>query len=408
MTFDAIIVGGRCAGASLAMLLGRRGLKVLLLDAAELPSDKTTSTHFIWQSGTGCLKRWGLIKKLEATNCAPHQSYLLDLGGLELRGAVRANEDGMSQSYAPRRHVIDRLLLEEARAAGVEIQDGCKVLDMLRDGDRVAGVSYRDRQGGVAEARAHIVVGADGINSTIAELVGAETYNYRTKSQQIFFSYFKGVDIEDVEFYSRPGRMGFAWETNDWEVVAGFCCRGEDAKAMADDVAANYWRELATMSPSFHQRLKSAEQTAPVRMGGTPSLMRTAGGKGWALVGDAGLNMDPVSAAGISNAFIQAEMLADAISTGLDQDALDQEITSFAQARDEKFGPYFEFTADLAQLNPDVPDEVMQLFMALPGQQADIDAYFGVFAQTVPVTEFFDPANLQRIIAGSAVPSQTA
>ena len=111
--FDAIIVGGRCAGASLAMLLGRRGLNVLMLDAAEFPSDKITSTHFIWQTGTACLKRWGLLDKLEATICPSHDSYLLDLGGLELRGGVRTNKDKMTVSCAPRRHVIDTLLIEQ-------------------------------------------------------------------------------------------------------------------------------------------------------------------------------------------------------------------------------------------------------------------------------------------------------
>ena len=402
--FDAIIVGGRCAGASLAMLLGRQDLKVLLLDAAEFPSDKVTSTHFIWQSGTACLKRWGLLDKLEATNCPSHQNYVLDLGGLELRGSVRANEDGMSTSYAPRRHVIDNLLVEEAKAAGVEFKHGCKVLGLLTEDDRIVGLRYLNKQGDTVEAHAKIVVGADGINSTIAELTEAETYNHHDKSQQIFFSYFKGAEFPDVEFYSRPGRMGFAWATNDGEVVAGFCCRGADAKTMTGDIDGHYWKELEAMSPTFHARLKSATQTVPVRTGGTPSFMRTAGGKGWALIGDAGLNMDPVTASGISNAFIQAEMLAEAIASGLKDSDLDQKVSAFGEARDARFGPYFAFTADLARLDPEVPEEVMQLFMSLPGQQDDIDAYFGVFAQTVPVMEFFDPANVTRIITNAATP----
>lgn len=406
--YDAIIVGARCGGASLAMLLARKGLKVLMLDAAKFPSDKVTSTHFIWQSGVACLKRWGLIDKLEATNCPSHEGYVLDLGGLELRGAVTPHAEGVTTSYAPRRHVLDNLLIDEAKAAGVEFNDGCRVLELLKDGDRVTGLRYRAGSDDAVEVQSKIVVGADGINSTIAELAGAETYNYRDKSQMIFFSYFKSDAFKDVEFYSRPGRMGFAWPTNDGDVVAGFCCRGEDADRMASDVDGNYWSELETMSPEFAGRLKAAEQSAPVRTGGTPSFMRTAGGAGWALIGDAGLNMDPVTASGISNAFIQADMLSEAIATGLADNTLDDKISEYGLARDAYFGAYYEFTADLAKLDPEVPDEVMQLFMSLPGQQTDIDAYFGVFAQTVPVMEFFDPANVGRIVANAAAAAEVA
>lgn len=402
--YDAVIVGARCAGASLAMLLGRRGLKVLMLDAADFPSDKITSTHFIWQSGAACLHRWGLRDKLEATNCPSHDAYMLDLGGLELRGGVRTDNGGPAISYAPRRHVLDNLLIDEARAAGVTFLDGCKVMSLEQDGDRVTGLTYRDKDGQVHSVDARIVVGADGISSTIAELAGAETYDYRPMSQKIFFSYFKSDAFPQVEFYSRPGRMGFAWETNDGEVVAGFCCRGADAEGMTDDPTAHYWEELSAMSPDFHNRLRSAEQTEPVRTGGTPSFKRTGGGPGWALLGDAGLNMDPVTASGISNAFLQAEMLSDAIAEGIAQGDLDDRIAAFGPARDARFGAYYEFTAETARLDPEVPDEVLQLFMALPGQTDDIEAYFGVFAQTVPVTEFFAPENMQRIIANAQAP----
>lgn len=399
--YDAVIVGARCAGASLAMLLGRQGLKVLMLDGSSFPSDKITSTHFIWQSGVACMTRWGLIEKLEATNCPSHDNYVLDMGGLELRGGVKTEDGGVTTSYAPRRHVIDNLLIEEARAAGVEFEDEAKVVELLKDGGRVVGLRYRNKDQETVEVSSRIVVGADGIKSTIAELAGAETYNYHEKSQQIFFSYFKNTDLTTVEFYSRPGRMGFAWPSNDGEVVAGFCCRGEDAEKMTGDIVGNYWSELEAMSPDFCARLKAADQTAPVRTGGTPSYMRTAGGPGWALTGDAGMNMDPVSASGISNAFIQAEMLSEAIADGVKNDRLDENIAKFGSERDARFAAYFAFTADLAKLEPETPDEIVQLFVAMASQQEEAEAYFGVFAQTVPVMEFFDPENMARIIANA-------
>ena len=126
--------------------------------------------------------------------------------------------------------------------------------------------------------------------------------------------------------------------------------------------------------------------------------MRPASGNGWALTGDAGLNMDPITAAGISNSFIQADILAELICSGLISDSVDETVAGFGLKRDEALGPMYEFTAEMAKLDPETPDEVMQMFGALLGNQEDTDAYLGVFAQTVPVMEFFDPANVQRII----------
>lgn len=406
--YDAVIVGARCAGASLAMLLARRGLNVLMLDGSSFPSDKVTSTHFIWQSGVACMKRWGLIEKLEATNCPSHDYYVLDMGGLELRGGVKTKAGDVTTSYAPRRHAIDNLLINEARAAGVEFLDECKVLELIKDGDRVTGLRYRNKQGETVDVHSKVVVGADGINSTIADLAGAETYNFHEKSQHIFFSYFKNADFPGVEFYSRPGRMGFAWPTNDGEIVAGFCCRGEDAEKMTSDVVGSYWDELNTMSPDFCARLKAADQTARVRTGGTPSYMRTAGGPGWALTGDAGMNMDPVTASGISNAFIQSEMLCEAIVDGLKDGTLDEDIANFGTERDARFAQYFGFTVDLAKLDPETPDEIVQLFMAMASQKKEAEAYFGVFAQTVPVEEFFHPDNMARIISNAQNETEVA
>ena len=68
--YDAIIVGARCAGAPTAMLLARKGYRVLLLDKAHFPSD-TLSVHYIHQPGVACLQRWDLLDPIIASNCPP-------------------------------------------------------------------------------------------------------------------------------------------------------------------------------------------------------------------------------------------------------------------------------------------------------------------------------------------------
>lgn len=130
--FDAIVVGARCAGSPTAMLLARRGYRVLLLDRARFPSD-TISTHWIWPPGVACLKRWGLLDRVVASNCPPIRSLGLDLGAFVLTGVLPAVE-GVDEMYAPRRTVLDKLLLDAAAEAGAEVREGFAVtgLDNLR------------------------------------------------------------------------------------------------------------------------------------------------------------------------------------------------------------------------------------------------------------------------------------
>ena len=169
--YDAIIVGARCAGASLAMLLARQGKRILVLDRAHFPSD-TVSTHFMWPRTTAALARWGLLDALAATGCPPIDAVNLHFGDVQLRGRPQP-VDGTSAMYCPRRTVLDKLLVDAARAAGAEVREGALVREVVRDGDRVAGVRATLRDGTSCEARAPIVVGADGMTSTIADAVDA-------------------------------------------------------------------------------------------------------------------------------------------------------------------------------------------------------------------------------------------
>ena len=406
-SYDAIVVGARCAGASTAMLLARKGRRVLLIDRDKFPSDMTASTHFVWSGGAERLQKWGLLDDLRATNCHEHSSMTLDFGEFALSGHTPNKQTNFDSCFAPRRKVLDNLIVQRAIDAGVEFIEKASVQELLFDNDRVSGVSYRNAEGQVIEVAAKIVVGADGMNSSIAKLTGAEEYNQHPKMAQSFYSYFSDVELDEVEFYARPGRMVFVWKTNDDQVLAGFSCPASDAAQFTGNEEA-FWQDMESNVPELTSRLKKGTRVEPMRSGGTRGFMRKACGKGWALVGDAGLTMDPITAAGISNALWQADHLADAVNKGIQDDTLDNELENFAQQRDEYLGPHFAFTMEMAKLEPEPPEEFVQIMTALPGHQQDINDYFGIFAMTVPVTEFFDPENIERIIKRGPAKEQVA
>src|SRR5688572_745025 len=165
-SFDAIVVGARCAGSPTAMLLARKGYRVLVVDRARFPSD-TTSTHILHPLGASSLSRWGLLDRLTATGCPPIHTYAFDFGPFTITGGPGTSEAPLA--YCPRRTVLDRLLVDAAAQAGAEIREGCPVSEILDEKGRIVGVRCRSKRGGSVIERARVVVGADGWRSAVAE-----------------------------------------------------------------------------------------------------------------------------------------------------------------------------------------------------------------------------------------------
>src|SRR5258708_34607540 len=132
--YDVIVIGARCGGSPTAMLLARNGYRVLLIDKATFPSD-TMSTHFIHSPGVAALARWGILERLEATNCPPVARYSFDFGPVSLSGTPRPT-NGRGNAYGPRRIVLDALLVEAAVAAGAERREAFTVEEILGENGR--------------------------------------------------------------------------------------------------------------------------------------------------------------------------------------------------------------------------------------------------------------------------------
>jgi 2-polyprenyl-6-methoxyphenol hydroxylase-like FAD-dependent oxidoreductase len=392
--YDVIVVGARCAGAATARLLALQGHRTLLVDRASFPSDMSASTHLLWHGGAAQLERWGLLDAVKASGCPPLDTVSLDLGAFVLRGAPPS--DGVA-AYAPRRIVLDAILLDAAVGAGAQLRQNFTFRDVVRQDGRVTGiVGARD---GVEEAlHARMVIGADGRNSAVARAVEAPSYNELPELQGIRFAYFSGVADARLEFTPGERRMIFTWPTNDGLLVAGIAWAIDDFRQIRGDVEGHFHAELEKWAPALAARVRAGRRESAWLGGAVDSFCRRPYGPGWALVGDAGLTMDPITAAGITDAFRDAELLAEAVDAGLSGRAdMDAALAEYEERRNAASLPVYYFAGQMAQLAPP-PPEVMQLFGALQHNQADTDRYFGVFAQTVPVTEFFDPANLTRIV----------
>ncbi|MCB0128260.1 MAG: FAD-dependent monooxygenase, partial [Caldilineaceae bacterium] len=212
--YNAIVVGARCAGASTAMLLGRKGYKVLLVDRAIFPKE-IPHGHFIHRHGPQRLARWGLLERITATNCPAVTTMITDFGDLALTGHDLA-VDGVAMGYGPRRSQLDKVLIDAAIEAGVEVRDGFTVEEFTSDGDGITGIRGRDqRSGQLVHEMAKLTIGADGRNSRLAQAVQAPVYEQHEPVTCWYFSYWSDVPSDALHVYVHNRRVIFAFPTND-------------------------------------------------------------------------------------------------------------------------------------------------------------------------------------------------
>ncbi|NTU82024.1 MAG: hypothetical protein HGA45_22035, partial [Chloroflexales bacterium] len=175
---------------------------MLLLDRAGFPSD-TLSTHYIHQPGVASLKRWGLLDQIAASNCPPARQIRFDVGPFALVGAPPLAE-GVVEGYAPRRRVLDTILVEAAVQAGAELREHVTVTELRTDGDRITGVRGHTSGGAPVSEDARIVIGADGLHSLVARQVQAPAYQERPARTCAYYAYWSDVPVEGAELYPRP------------------------------------------------------------------------------------------------------------------------------------------------------------------------------------------------------------
>jgi 2-polyprenyl-6-methoxyphenol hydroxylase-like FAD-dependent oxidoreductase len=400
--YDAIIVGARVAGSPLAMLLARKGYRVLLLDKATFPSD-TISTHHIHQPGVARLRRWGLLEGVRASNCPPTTEIRFDVGPFALAGTPPPAE-GNAEAYAPRRRVLDKILADAAVRSGVELREGFSVEELTTSEGAVTGVRGRDRKGSAVTERARIVVGADGARSFVADRVQAPVYFDRGMLTCNYYSYWSGVPLEGVELYAREGRMIVADKTNDGLVMVTVVWPKEAFKRVRSNIEFEFMRSLDEHAPGLAERVRAGRREERFAGSGfLPNLFRKPYGEGWALVGDAGYVKDPATAQGITNSFSHAEMLAEALDESLSgRREMGEALAGYERKRNEEVSAMFEHTCQLARLAPPTP-EMRQLLEALRGDQGETGRFLGTVVGTTPIQEFFSPENVGRIVKASAL-----
>ncbi|MBK9751874.1 MAG: NAD(P)/FAD-dependent oxidoreductase [Chloroflexi bacterium] len=310
--YDVIVVGGRPAGATLAARLGQAGLRVLLLERATMPSLPGASSPIIYASTMRLLDEIGAEETAYAHNTPKIRRMLNATPGMQTEMRI-PRLDGRDYAYAIDRARFDAALWNTASQT-VEARDGVAVTDVLRDGQRVAGVVTSAGE----QITADVVIGADGRFSLIARKVGAAEYDVHDQyPTSIYYAYWRGAKP-----FAEPTALAFGQEfgvgylvmdsADDTKVIA---IEGRTELLEPEPGKANQFYESLIRQHAFlAEIIDGAERITEVRgMRRIGNLYRQAGGAGWALVGDAYHQKDPIDGQGLYDAVFTAKQLAEAI-----------------------------------------------------------------------------------------------
>ncbi len=364
--YDAIIVGARCAGSPTAMLLARKGYEVLLLDRDSFPSD-IMSTHFIHLPGKARLQRWGLLDRVIATGAPPIEKGTLHFNGMSFQPPAPPLPQGLSpETICPRRIELDKILVDAAIGAGAEMREDFPVRELLWEGDRVAGIGGGPRGKGVEE-RARIVIGADGLHSTIARSVKAVEYDCIPSLTFGYYTYWSGVADTGMHIYFFDDANGIlVFPTNRRQTCIGVGGARDGFHEFRKDVEGNYM-SIIDRVPQLSEQVRAGHRDE--RFQGTadqPNFFRKPYGPGWALVGDAGYHRDFLTGLGITDAFRDAELLAQAIDEGFSgARPLDEALADYEAKRNDFAKPLYDFTTKMAAGEVIEPAEFMTFGAAL-------------------------------------------
>ena len=367
--YDVVIAGARCAGASTAMLMARQGLRVLVVDPGRRGSD-TLSTHGLMRGGVLQLHRWGLLDAIRAAGTPAIRKTTFHYGDEAIEVPIKPR-DGVDALYAPRRTVLDLVLVDAALADGAEVVHGQAVVDLLRGPEsRVCGAKIRGADGRVIDVTADLVVGADGVRSRVARILEAENDYEVPEAAAFIYGYWRALGLEGFHWFYEVGAAVGVIPTNDGETcVFASLPRGRFESGRRDGLGGLYSDVLGDVSTDLARRLGESDGHGKLKaFAGTAGFLRRSAGPGWALVGDAGYFRDPITAHGITDALRDAELLTRAVLDGGDG-----ALARYQGARDELVRGLLDVTGQIASFEWDL-DEAKELHLILSREmKAEVD-----------------------------------
>lgn len=398
--YDVVIVGARCAGASLAAFLAQGGMKVLMVDKARMPSDQVLSTNTLHPTGVSVLDQLGLGAALREL-CPAMNSLRYDWFGaiVDLDISDRAE-------YCPRRYALDGLLQEVAVKSGAEFWDRTKVSGLLTEGGRTAGVYLTREDGTTSSVAADLVVGADGRSSRVAQWVGSEELLGYDAPRGMYWSYWpapRGWGSSErfpagMYLHRKGDDISVAFHAQDDQVLIGTLPLNAEIDSFRRHPLDNL-RQRAARVPAFADVVQQEPSEAVRGYLAQRYFVRRPVGPGWLLLGDAGIHKDFVSGDGISEALLQARSAAQALLSGAPRELA---LERWWRQRDVDALPLFFHSQDVAE--PGKPGNLDRLVLSKVAADAELKRRFaGTTSRETNPYEMLKPTTAASWVLGAAL-----
>ncbi len=396
---DVIVVGARCAGATIATLLARAGLKVTVIEQTHLPKS-TLSSNLIEADGIAFLNRIGLRDQLEATGVRFMTQLVTRLNDVHVSVPFPLKFDDLGGAVFLRRYVLDEILANEASRSGAEVRMGSRLVGLLWEKGRVVGVECEGPVG-VERIYAPLVIGADGRSSSVANLVGSHRYNVTGNQRSYYFTLFEGASESgsDAFVFHRWGdRMVWAGPADNGLYLVGVSPEAHERDYFATNKRAGLLAHMRSCEPvaAVLEDARISEQIMGIR--NFDGYFRQASGPGWVLLGDAGHFKDPAAGRGMGDAFMQVDTLATAIVAGLDVGSdVDSRLRAWGRWRDRKFAGHYWMATELGRAGA-FPAVISEAIRELE-EEGRIDEYADLYSHRA---EFYNVFPAWRIAQASA------
>lgn len=395
--YDAIIVGARPAGASMAALLAGGGWRILLTDRVTFPKP-TLSCPIYFGNTFDALKRIGMMEKVDAIGAPKLLHYQVEIDDIHLRGEMLPY-NGYAYAYHIRREIFDEMMFQHVAAMpNVETRLGFSVTDVIWENGRVVGIRGRQEGGAESEIYADAVIGADGIFSTVAEKVDARKYNIRPAHTCVYYAYYENVELAGDEptatiYYDTKEHFAFVTANGEGNltVISISLPASQFEKARAQHETLHF--DFAKKIPQMAERMKNANRvTAVYGVSPRESFYRQPFGNGWVLVGDAGYYKDPLPGQGIHDALRSTQLAAQAFAEyregGKTARAWDGAFAKYQATRDRETKAMYELTDYLSNLEIERPSAQLDVFRAIAAMPDWSNRYVSLFNGVTNVAWF--------------------
>jgi 2-polyprenyl-6-methoxyphenol hydroxylase-like FAD-dependent oxidoreductase len=414
--YDAIIVGARVAGTAAAILLGRQGRKVLLLDRAAFPSD-TISTHIVMPGGARVLDRMGALDELKRLGAFEYSGLRIRTPHYDMCGQSRDSSATARSGICLTRVAMDAAMVEMARSLdNVTVAEGFRVTDVLTGGDAVTGVRGAGAQG-AREFRAPLTIGADGMRSVVAQsasqkIPGAFVRDDVPCARAYYYAYYDGADLDVLGDTVLAENDAAA--PGDFHIACG-CERGRVVVGVGFDPAGldRFRRELPA---SFERRVRDSEVCARLlsaarlssKVLSVPKLLNTLRYpvcNGALLLGDAGLHVDPILGQGHAFALMTADIMArfspQWFQSSNGNVLSEESMRSFAAARNADLGMHYQRAVEVSR---SLESEAQPIQGLIANEQWAIDEMASFGGMLLGPGEFPSP-RLQEFLAQRMAPA---